>query len=79
MEQKRELTQAEKDAVVAMFDGAGMAPILRLVGGLIRNAVPNTLESWVDESNAWADEAASGLYSLAHDCNIPDRRKPRKK
>lgn len=69
MTKSRHLTVAERQAIAQIVEDAGFAEVLRLIGGLIRNAVPNTLASWQDGTNEWAESVHHSLAKLAHECN----------
>ena len=64
----RHLRTEERQTLARIADEAGIAEVLRVMGGLIRNAVPNVLLSWQDGSNDWANDASHALYKLAHQC-----------
>lgn len=64
----RHLTRDEKESIVNLIAKTGYAEVLRLLGGLINNEIPNNLAAWQDGSAEWAKNARHSLVMLAHDC-----------
>lgn len=63
---ERNLTTAEINFIQNIVEEIGYRPLLRLLGGLAVQEVPNTLENWSNGKTDLVIETRNTLVSLGH-------------